>query len=106
MLRVKDITNDQIDQAVSYAADKADKALYNFLFFLDLKYKFYCTDLVSRAYQDALIPIEKQRDYSRALNDDGFITSVNDLVLSKYTYITAYVEIIDNITHIYYLKDI
>jgi hypothetical protein len=106
VLRVKDVTSNQIDQAVSFAADKADKALYNFLFFLDLKYKFYCTDLVSRAYQDALIPVEKQRDYSRALNDDGFITSVNDLVLSKYTYITAYVEIIDDITHIYYLKDI
>lgn len=106
MLRVKDITQDQIDTAVDFAVDKADRALYNFLFFLDMKYKFYCTDLVSRAYQAALIPVEKQRDYSRALNDDGFITSVNDIVLSKYTYITAYVEIIDDITHIYYLKDI
>jgi len=53
-----------------------------------------------------MVAPEDQRNYSRALNDDRFITSVNDLILSKETYITFYVENIDDITNIYYLADI
>lgn len=105
-LRVKNITSDQIDGAVDFAMDKVGTALYNFWFFLDMKYKYYCTDLVSRAYQDVMIPSHKQRLYAKSMNDDGFITSVNDMILSKDTYIIFYVENKDNITHIYYLEDI
>ncbi len=105
-MRVKDITETQINGAVAYADDKVDKSLYNFLFFLDMEYKYYCTDLVSRAYQDVMVPESEQTNYSKALNDDGFITSVNDIVLSEQTYITFYVEIIDEIVHIYYLEDV
>lgn len=105
-LRVRNITAEQIDGAVSYANDKVDKNLYNFTFFLDLEYKFYCTDLVSRAYQSVLIEPEKQRNYARALNDDRFITSVNDIILSKDTYIAFYVEIVEGVVHIYYLEDV
>jgi hypothetical protein len=71
-----------------------------------MSYKYYCTDLVSRAYQHALVDEKDQRNYSRALNDDGFITSVNDIILSRETYIAFYVEIRDDIVHIYYLEDI
>lgn len=105
-LRVKDVTQDQIDGAVAYANDKVDFNLYNFTFALDLEYKFYCTDLVSRAYQSVLIEPENQRNYARALNDDRFVTTVNDMILSKDSYLTFYVEIIDEIIHIYYLEDI
>jgi len=105
-LRVKDITSEQIDGAVDFAAATIDTSLYNFTFFLDLKYKYYCTDLVSRAYQDVMVDPDDQRNYSRALNDDRFITSVNDLILSKETYMTFYVENVDGITNIYYLEDI
>ena len=105
-LRVKNITQDQIDAAVSYAEEQQNKrALYNFLFIFDKDNKFYCTDLVSRAYQSALVDIRNQNTFSRALNDDRFITTVNDLILSKDTYIMIYVEIIDGIPHIYYLED-
>ncbi len=104
-LRVKDVTPEQIDGAVDYARDKVGTALYNFLFGFDMTYKFYCTDLVSRAYQHVLIDEDKQRNYSRALNDDLFITSVNDIILSKDTYIIFYVEIINEIVHIYHLED-
>jgi len=104
-LRVKNITSEQIDGAVNYAQSKVDKNLYNFLFFLDMEYKFYCTDLVSRAYQSVMVEESKQRLYSRALNDDRFITSVNDIILSKETYMIFYVEVIDDIWHIYYLED-
>jgi uncharacterized protein YycO len=105
-IRVKDITEEQIDGAVAYADDKVDKSLYNFLFFLDMEYKYYCTDLVSRAYQDVMVPESEQTNYSKSLNDDGFITSVNDIILSEETYIAFYVEIIDDIVHIYYLEDV
>lgn len=105
-VRVKDITEDQITGAIAYADDKVDKNLYNFLFFLDMDYKFYCTDLVSRAYQDVMVEPENQKNYAKALNDDRFITSVNDIVLSEDTYMIFYVEIKDDIVHIYYLEDI
>ncbi|MBU1092865.1 MAG: hypothetical protein KKH01_00235 [Firmicutes bacterium] len=105
-LRVKDITSDQIDSAVDFATSKVDLSLYNFTFFLDLKYKYYCTDLVSRAYQDVMVDPEDQRDYSRALNDDRFITSVNDMILSRETYMIFYVEVVDGIMNIYHLEDI
>ena len=104
-LRVKDITSDQIDGAVEFANEQVDWALYNFTFFLDMKYKFYCTDLVSRAYQAVMVDEEDQRNYARALNDDKFITSVNDIILSRETYMIFYVEIVDGITNIYYLED-
>ena len=105
-LRVKHVTEEQIDAAVDYGRDKIDKNLYNFLIFMDMKYKFGCTDLVSRAYQSALVEPERQRNYSRSLNDDGFITSVHDIILSKETYIVSYVEVIDEVVHIYYLEDV
>lgn len=105
-VRVKDVTEEQISGAVAYAEEKVDKNLYNFLFFLDMKYKFYCTDLVSRAYQDVMVESKHQKKYAKALNDDRFITSVNDIVLSRDTYMTFYIEIKDDITHIYYLKDL
>ena len=71
-----------------------------------MKYKFYCTDLVSRAYQSVMVDEKDQRQYSKALNDDRFITSVNDMILSDDTYIMFYVEVIDDIWHIYYLEDL
>src|SRR5690606_28617977 len=42
---------DDIDQAVGYVEDKVDRGLYNYLFIFDTEYKFYCTDLVTRAYR-------------------------------------------------------
>ncbi|MDO9629667.1 MAG: hypothetical protein Q7I99_07175 [Acholeplasmataceae bacterium] len=105
-LRVKHVTQEQIDGAVAYGMDKVDHNLYNFLIFMDMKYKYGCTDLVSRAYQHVLVEPSKQRNYSKALNDDGFITSVHDVILSKDTYITTYVEVIDEVVHIYYLEDV
>ena len=105
-LRVKGITDEQLDGVVEYAANLSDQALYNFLFALDMEYKYYCTDLVSRAYQSVMVETERQRNFARALNDDRFITSVNDIILSDETYLTFYVEVIDEIWHIYYLEDV
>jgi len=105
-VRVKNVTEEQFNGAVQYADQLVGENLYNFLFFLDMEYKYYCTDLVSRAYQDVMVPENEQANYAKALNDDGFITSVNDIILSEETYIAFYVEIIDEVVHIYYLEDV
>lgn len=105
-LRVKNLTHDQRVAAVDYAKTQhEEEALYNYTFFLDVAYKYYCTDMISRAYQDVMVPTHRQRGYSQALND-RFITSVNDLINSDETYITSYVKIDNNTVSIYYLEDI
>lgn len=106
VVRVKDVDQEMIDNVISYAEERIDVAMYNFLFFLDMQYKYYCTDFVSRAYQSVLVPEDEQGLYSKALNDDWFITSVNDILLSNDTYMTIYAEVRDDIFHIYYLEDI
>ncbi|MFA6801677.1 MAG: hypothetical protein WCR19_06175 [Acholeplasmataceae bacterium] len=104
--RVKNITNTQLEKVTAFGDAANDKYIYNYLFFLNMKYKYYCSDFVSRAYQSAIVAEDEQRQYSTVLNDDGFITSVNDIILSDDTYITFYVEIIDDVVHIYHLEDI
>lgn len=105
-LRVKNTTEAMREGAVDFARRTyTGERLYNYTFFLDMKYKFYCTDLISRAYQDVLIPQDRQQEYSEALND-RFITSVNDLIISGDTYISSYVYIEGNVVNIYYLENI
>jgi len=106
VLRVKDVIEAQRLDAVRYAKNLYEKeALYNYTFFLDVQYKYYCTDMISRAYQDVMVPTQRQRGYAQVLND-RFITSVNDLINSKDTYITSYIFIKDTTVSIYYLEDI
>lgn len=105
-LRVKNTTDEMRAGAVDFARRTyTGERLYNYTFFLDMTYKFYCTDLISRAYQDVLIPENKQQLYSETLND-RFITSVNDLINDEETYISSYVYIEGNIVNIYYLEDV
>lgn len=113
-LRVKEMNEDLLDGVINYLDDKVERrSLYNFLFFLDMTNKYYCTDLVSRAYSYVLND-NKEVLYANRLNDDGFITSVNDLILSKDTYIAFYFKLtskkIDNkliiYENYYYLEDI
>ncbi|MGI6782392.1 MAG: hypothetical protein ACOX56_06260 [Acholeplasmataceae bacterium] len=100
-LRVR-ATKEERQQAVDYVKELRRKnVIYNYMFFLDTKEKYYCTDLISRAYQTILDENNKSK-YS--LNDDGFITSVNDLILSKDTMISTYFEVDkDGVEHVYYL---
>lgn len=80
---------------------KRKNVIYNYMFWLDTKEKYYCTDLMSRSYQSILDENGKSK---YTLNDDGFITSVNDLILSKDTMISTYFEVDKNgIEHVYYL---
>jgi hypothetical protein len=106
LLRVKNISTEQRLGAISYANEMYEKErLYNYTFFLNMRYKYYCTDLISRAYQSVMVETNKQREYATVLND-RFITSVNDLIISEDTYIAAYVKIEGSVVNIYYLKNI
>ncbi|MGI6787384.1 MAG: hypothetical protein ACOX5X_02370 [Acholeplasmataceae bacterium] len=100
-LRVK-ATQEERQQAVDYLKELGEKeVVYNYMFFLDTKEKYYCTDLISRTYQTILDESGKPKF---SLNDDGFIVSVNDLILSKDTMISTYFEVDKNgIEHVYYL---
>lgn len=97
IIRVKQnnesLDDETITNVIDYANELAENNyIYNFLFFLDMKNKYYCTDLVSRAY-DYILSGTKDNYYSKSLNDDGFITTVNDLIISKDTYIALHFEV-------------
>lgn len=71
---------------------------YNFLFCLDTKEKCYCTDLMTKIYGHL-------NNNCANLNQDGFITTVNDLILSSDTYIKLYFELDkDGYENYYYIK--
>jgi len=106
-----------LDEAIFLGREKIEnEALYNFLFFLNMRRKYYCTDFVSRVYEEAYERVKnnnknyESKGYAKMLNDDGFITSVNDLILSKDVYIAFYVEINKEdekiVQNIYYLEDV
>jgi hypothetical protein len=120
IMRMKDsniekrkLTNDFLLDVVN-VPQNANKGLYNYLFFLDTKDRYYCTDLVSRAMQVAHSKNGIERDFSQTLNYDGFITSCQDMLMAKDAYFTAYFtcheEMINNqkemVANIYYLEDI
>jgi hypothetical protein len=72
---------------------------------IDTYNKFYCTDFISRSYRHGIDPNSSDKNYPITLNDNGFVTTVNDLIVSKDTYIAAYVENKDGIRPVYYLED-
>lgn len=47
-LKSKDIEifDVELDVVVNYVKDKINRGLYNYLFIFDIKYKYYCIDLV------------------------------------------------------------
>lgn len=88
-LRVKGIQEDEISQVTEYMRHLAEiKAQYNHLFVLFTKNKYYCTDMMSRAFGSIK---DDNGDKKYNLDLDGVAVTVNDLVLSKDTYISYYV---------------
>jgi hypothetical protein len=103
-LKFKDNENrdDEIDVAVEYAKDKVNRGLYNYLFLVDTKYKYYCSDLVTRAFSQ----INQDLGTSYNLNGAGLYPSMYDILLSDDTYITIYKETKADGIHVYYLEDV
>lgn len=117
----EELYNSYIEESINMAKLKVENEhLYNFLFFLNMKNKYYCTDLIGRVYEEAYEKVFNNnidyhsKGYAKKMNDDGFITSVNDLILSKDTFIHFYVEINEEkindetvlVENIYYLEDV
>jgi len=94
--------DENIDIAIDYATRAYEnQALYNFIFFLNTRYRYYCTDLVSRAFRE----VSRTTNRRVNLNQDGFITSVNDIILSSDVYITILLQTVNGIRHVYFLAD-
>lgn len=101
-LRDEGYHEENVEIAIEYATKRVhQRALYNFLFFLDTRNKYYCTDLISRSFAQ----IRKQTGRDVCLNNDGFVTTVNDLILSRDTYITIFYHTVGNVRHVYFLAD-
>ena len=101
-LRLKGINEDDLDQVMTYLSDlEAREVQYNYSYVLFTKNRYYCTDMVSRAYESIQTDVGK-RKYN--LNNDGIAVTVNDLILSKDTYISYYVRTDkQGVKHVYYI---
>lgn len=102
-LRVKEVTEDEVYYVTDYINDLIDaKAQYNFSFLFFKKNRYYCTDLMSRPYETIL---DEGGNQKYNLNMDGFAVTVNDLIMSKDTYIAYYVRTDkNNVKHIYFIN--
>lgn len=101
-LRVKESTLEDNQAVVSNLRSLAEqKAQYNFLFVLNTKNRYYCTDLVTRSIEKIN---DSQGNQKYKFNKDGFAVTINDMILSKDTYI-AYFVTTDrkNVKHVYYI---
>lgn len=90
-IRVK-CSEEKNKKAFHYMADRIGKK-YSYSFLFGSKNKYYCTDLITRAYDSVGINI----------NYDGFYVSVQDLVCSSMTYISFYKTTKKGINYYYYL---
>lgn len=93
-VRVKGLTEQESYQYIEQLKKKEGEP-YNFSFLFNTKKSHYCTDLIDKCYR------EVNKKY--ALND-FFYTSVNDLILSKKTYIFLYKVQINDVMQIYYIE--
>lgn len=93
VLRVK-ATDDEKREAFHNLCDCIGKK-YNHKYIFDTKNSYYCSDLISRAWQKVGID----------LNYDGFYCSIQDMICSDKTYISMYKIYKDNVAYIYYLGD-
>lgn len=102
-LRIKGIQEEEIKQVTQYMKHLAEiKAQYNHLYVLFTKNKYYCTDMMSRGFASIK---DSEGDKKYNLNLDGVATTVNDLILSKDTYISYYVMTTkDNVKKVYYIE--
>lgn len=101
-VRVKGVTEEEISQVTTFMDNLIDiKAQYNHLFIFNTKNRYYCTDMMSRAY-GTITNSNGESKYN--LNQDGVVTTVNDIILSSDTYISYYVKTDkNNVRHVYYI---
>lgn len=101
-LRVKGVTEEDINAVSAFMKHLADvEAQYNFLYIVNTANRYYCADMMSRGY-GSITNSDGKIKYD--LNNDGVAVTINDLILSKDTYISFYVRTDkDGTKHIYYI---
>lgn len=93
-LRIKDMTNDSIDNYVNNLLEQVGKE-YNMNFLFSKKNAYYCTDLITR--------IGNKSDLN--LNYDKFFSTGNDIIISDDTFVIFVCERISNGKfNLYFLK--
>lgn len=101
-IRIKGVTEEEVDEVTKFMKHLDEiKAQYNFQFIFNKENRYYCTDMVERGY-NSITTSDGKRKYN--LNNDWVVVTVNDLLLSKDTYISFYVRTDKNdVKHIYYI---
>jgi len=94
-LRIKGITSENKER-IQVIKDKYLGKKYNYLFIINLANRFYCIDLITRVLEDVGIRI----------NYDFWVSTGNDMITSKNTYLFYY-SYVDKkgIIHRYFLVD-
>lgn len=93
VLRLK--LDDDIIKSVYDEMTKLIGKKYNNLYILNTKNRYYCTDFITRSFEK----------FGYSLNYDGFWASVEDIMVSKLTYISFYKCYNNGITSYYYIGD-
>lgn len=93
VLRLK--IDEEILQNVYTEMTKLLGKKYNNLYIFNTKNRYYCTDFITRSFEK----------FGYSLNYDGFWASVQDIIVSKLTYISFYKIYNKGITSYYYLED-
>lgn len=101
-LRVKVISETEIANVTDFMKDLVNREVqYNFQFVINRNDRYYCTDMMSRAYETI---INNNSLDKIDLNRDKVAVSVNDLILSKDIYIAYYVHTDkDGVKHVYFI---
>jgi len=105
-LRVKNATPADKDNVVTFmeeclAKTLSDEGLYNYAFILNSDTKYYCGDLISRAWASFVPQNNNGKRFN--LNRDGFFTTTMDISLSSDVYMFLYCININGVSHYYYL---
>jgi hypothetical protein len=101
-IRIKGVTKEEVARVTEYMEHLDEiKAQYNFQYIFNKKDRYYCTDMVERAY-NSITNSDGKPKYN--LNNDWVVVTVNDLLLSNDTYLSFYVKTDKNdVKHIYYI---
>ncbi|MGI6360096.1 MAG: hypothetical protein ACOX02_03555 [Acholeplasmatales bacterium] len=101
-IRVKGVTKEEVAEVTKFMKHLDEiKAQYNFQYIFNKKDRYYCTDMMERAY-NSITNSDGKSKYN--LNNDGVAVTVNDMLLSKDVYISFYVRTDkNNVKHIYYI---
>ncbi|MDR2867529.1 MAG: hypothetical protein LBV55_02585 [Acholeplasmatales bacterium] len=104
-LRMKNATAGDMQKAVANAQEYYDNRIkgeggFNYLFIMNKTTKFYCGDVVNRAWS-SFTPEGQSKNFN--LNKDGVASMQNDMLVSKDAYMYLYYKLDGDIDKYYYI---